>query len=180
MSRLDEFEILNKRLIQKTKIFDLYLEDIKTPSNKIVEWVHLDHKGASVILPIDNDGKIILIRQYRNNAEGTIYEVPAGGLEKGESPLDCAIRELEEEIGKKSNNITKLFSIYSSIGFSNEKLHFYIATDLFDGNQNLDEDEYIEICKFTVEEVLQMIYTGEVVDSKVVIAVLAYINLKNK
>lgn len=175
MGRLNEFKILKKKLLNHTKIVDLYLEDIQTPKGNIVEWVHIDHPGAAAILPIDDEGKIILIRQFRNNAEQVVYEIPAGGLEKGESPKECAIRELEEEIGYKSDNITELFTLYSSIGICNEKISYYLAKDLKLGKTNFDEDEYIEICKFTVDEVLEMIKNNIIVDSKVIIAVMSYI-----
>lgn len=148
---------------------------ILTPDNKIVEWLNVDHKGASAILPIDNDGKIILVKQYRNNAEDFVYEIPAGGFSsKDEDPLDCAIRELEEETGYKSRNITKLFSIYSSIGFCNEKIHYFVARIFTRWNLNLDPDEFIEIYKFSLEECLEMIYNGTLVDSKAVVSILSY------
>lgn len=179
-AKLGKFEILEKELKYSTRIVDLYIEKIKTPENNIVEWVHINHDGAAAILPIDNDGKIILIRQYRNNVDDIVYEIPAGGLNKDESPYDCAKRELEEETGYKAKNIVKLFSAYSSIGITNELITYYLASDLYLGKTNFDEDEYIEVIKFTTDEIIEMINKGIITDSKVIISVMYYLNMIKK
>lgn len=179
-TKLGKFKILKNNLKFSSKIIDVYTQNIETPDGNIVEWVHVDHKGAAAILPIDAEGKILLIKQYRNNPDEYVYEIPAGGLNLNEKPIDCAIRELEEETGYKCKNITELFSVYSSIGICNEKIHYYIATDLYSGNTNLDDDEYIEVYRFTIDEILSMIKNKEIVDAKVVTAVMSYIVLNNK
>ena len=115
----------------------------------------------------------ILVKQYRNAENGDVLEIPAGKLEKGEEPLTCAKRELEEEIGYRAGAIEKICAMYTAVGFSNEKLHLYIATELVKSKQSLDEDEYIELVTYPLEEAIKMIFTGEIKDSKTIVGLLA-------
>lgn len=173
--KLGEYKILETETIYTHKLLKLNIQKIKTPKDKIVNWINISHKGAVAILPIDEDGNILLIKQYRNNALGYVYEIPAGCIEKGEDPLETAKRELEEETGYKCNKIKKMFSFFPAIGTSDEKIHFYIAKDLIKTSTNFDEDEIIETYKFKIDNIIEMIDTGKIVDGKLITAVMSYI-----
>lgn len=125
---------------------------------------------------IDEEGNIILVRQYRNAADDYVLEIPAGGLEIGEDPKLCASRELEEETGYRANQVDFLFKFYSSIGITDEIISIYVARDLVKTQQNLDEDEYVTIERYKLEELIDMIYNGELMDNKTISALLAYQN----
>lgn len=177
-NKLGEFKILSKETVFSHRLLDLNLQTIETPTGKTVKWINIDHKGATAILPVDNDGKIILIKQYRNNANDYIFEVPAGCIELNEDPKECAIRELEEETGYRCKNIKRIFTLYPAVGTSNEQLHCFLATNLEKHSTNFDEDEFIETYKFSIDELMQMIDNGEIVDGKVITLFMAYISRK--
>jgi ADP-ribose pyrophosphatase len=138
------------------------------------------HPGASVIIPILPDNKVVLVRQYRFPIKQYTWEVPAGTLKKGEPPLVCAKRELEEETGFKAGKIRKLLHFYSSPGFLVEKMHIYLATNLKKGKQNFDEDEDIDVGIFTIAETKRLIKTNKLTDSKTLIALLYLLDFLNK
>ena len=179
-AKLGKFEKLGRRLEREGKIINVYTEYIRTPAGREVEWVLAEHKGAAAIVAVDADGKILLVRQYRNTADDYVLEIPAGGLEPNEDPKECAIRELEEETGFVAGSIEKLMHAYSTIGFCNEVIHYYLATDLKPGKVNLDPDEYVVVERYTPEEIYEMIRRGEIVDGKTVGAVMTYLVMKNK
>ncbi|MCT4544136.1 MAG: NUDIX hydrolase [Vallitalea sp.] len=166
--RLDRKEIFNGKRVK------LVIDKLKMPTGKEVEWELITHPGAAAIIPVDADGNIIMVRQYRNAADDYVLEIPAGGLEPGEEPFLCASRELEEETGYKSNDIEFLFKFYSSIGITDEIISIYVATNLEKSVQNLDEDEYVTIEKYKLDDLIQMIYAGELTDNKTISALLAY------
>ena len=107
-----------------------------------------------------------------------VLEIPAGTFEKGEEALFCATRELEEETGYKSDNLSLITVMYTSIGCCDEKIYIYLAEDLQKGEMNLDEDEFISIEKYTLEQSIKMIFDGTLVDSKTITAILAYSEMK--
>lgn len=164
---------IDRKEVYKGKIFTVTEDTIQFEDGKIAKWDLVVHNGASAIVPLTEDNKVILVKQYRNAEDGEVLEIPAGKLEKGEDPLVCAARELEEEIGYKSSNIEKICAMYTAVGFSDEKLHLYLATDLIQSEQNLDEDEYIQIVKYPIAEAVQMIFKGEIKDSKTIVGLLS-------
>lgn len=164
---------IDRKEIYKGKIFTVAEDTIEFENGKIAKWDLVLHSGAAAIVPITEDGEVILVRQYRNAEDGEVLEIPAGKLEKGEDPFECAKRELEEEVGYKSDNIQKICSMYSAVGFSDEKLYLYMAKDLVVGEQKLDEDEYIEVEKYPIRKAVKMIFTGEIKDSKTIVGLLA-------
>ncbi|MDR0999617.1 MAG: NUDIX hydrolase [Clostridiales bacterium] len=131
-------------------------------------------KPAAAILPIDSDGKMILVRQYRHSTGGFELELPAGILENGEDPAEGAARELEEEIGKKAGKLTKMFGFYSSIGVCDEYVTIFLAENLIDSVQNLDDDEFVTIEKYTPAEALELIELAGIEDSKTIAAISYY------
>jgi ADP-ribose pyrophosphatase len=136
----------------------------------------ISHPGAVAALPFLNSSKIILVRQYRYAVGDFILEIPAGTIEKGETPEHCITRELQEEINYKPGKLEKLGWVYLTPGYSNEKIHLFKATDLKVCSKKAEEDENIEIVTMKIEETLSKIHSGEIKDGKTVIAILSHIN----
>lgn len=162
---------INRKTVFKGKIFTVAEDTIAFPNGTTAKWDVLLHDGAAAIVPIDHDGKIVLVEQYRCVADGMILEIPAGKLEKGEDPAICAARELEEETGYKSKAVERIGSIYSAVGFSDEVVELFVAKGLEPGVMNLDEDEYVNVKKYTLQEVIDMILSGKIKDSKTISAI---------
>ena len=167
---------IDRKEVYKGKIFTVVEDTIAFENGTTAKWDLVMHNGASAIVPIAEDGKIIFVKQYRNAENGPVLEIPGGKLEKGANPLLCARRELEEEIGYTSQSIEKICSMYTAVGFSDEKLHLYMATQLKEGKQNLDEDEFVEIVSYSIEDAIKMIFDGTIQDSKTIVGILAVQN----
>lgn len=166
--------------LRRTEIYDgprvhLFKETLLTPEGKEVEWDLVVHPGAAAVIPIDDEGKIIMVRQYRNASDSYTLEIPAGVLDSyEEDPLECADRELEEETGYKCSDMSYLFKFYSSIGICDEIIHIYVAKGLIESKQNLDEDEFVTLERYTLEELIQMIFEGAILDNKTISSILMY------
>jgi len=130
------------------------------------------HPGAVAVVAITNDDKLVFVRQYRYPVGEALLEIPAGKLDSGEHPDDCARRELEEETGYTAGNIRKITSVYTTPGFCNEIIHIYLATQLIKTAQCLDEDEFLNIEYYTLAEAHQMINDGRIHDGKSIIGLL--------
>jgi ADP-ribose pyrophosphatase len=137
---------------------------------------YVSHPGAVAALPFLNSSEIILVKQYRYSVGEFILEIPAGTIEKGETPEDCVTRELQEEINYKPGKLENLGWIYLTPGYSNEKIHLFKATNLKVGVKKTEEDENIEVVKMKLEEALSKIHSGEIKDGKTVIAILSHID----
>lgn len=163
------FRIVKSEVIYCGKVFNTRVDQIEYNSgNKAVREV-AEHPGGSVVVPVTDDGKIIMVTQHRFPVDKILLELPAGKLGQNEDPLLCAIRELEEETGYKSDNIKVLGSIYTTPGYSSEKLWIYLAKDLKTGNHNREEGEYeMEVFEFTLKEIEDKIFNGEIVDGKTI------------
>ena len=170
------YEVISSEKVFNGKVFDIERDVITLPDGRTTTRETVRHNGASAIVAVDKDGKILFVRQYRHSAGTETLEIPAGTLEKGEDPYDCAMRELEEETGYKTDKMEFLLKFYSSIGFCSEVLHIYLADDLVRGSANPDDDEFIELERYTPEEAVQMIFEGKIYDSKTIASVLAYKN----
>ena len=159
-------------IVFQGKLLDVRRDKVILPNgdNGIREWIN--HPGAVCCIPKLPNGKIALIRQYRYSVRKMMIELPAGKLDKNEAPEDCAIRELEEEIGYKANKITFLTNIHPAIGFANEKMWIYYAEDLEKTNQKLDSDEFIEIIPTKLEDALKMVWNGSITDVKTMIGLI--------
>lgn len=172
---MEEIRRINRELVYKGHIIDMYKDTVEIPNGNVAEWDFIGHKGAAAVIPVTNDGKILMVRQYRNALDRYTVEIPAGGLENKDEPMiNCAARELEEETGYKSDNLEFLLSLRTTVAFCNEKIEVFLARDLKKTKQHLDEDEYIDVVSYDVEELVDMIYAGKIEDSKTVAAVLAY------
>ena len=165
---------IKSEIVYKGKIIDVVNDVIELEDGRHAIREVVQHIGAAAIIPVDSEGNIIFVKQYRHPALDYVLEIPAGTFEKGEDPFICAKRELEEETGYGSDEISFVFKFYSAIGFCTEILHIYLAENLYEGKMNLDEDEFIEIEKYSLDEAIKMIFNGSIVDSKTIAAVLAY------
>lgn len=172
---MEEIKRLKRELVAKGAILDYYQDTMQIPNGNIVKWDLIDHKGAAAVVAVREDGKLLMVRQYRNALERETLEIPAGGLNGREEPTDrAALRELEEETGYRCKNAELLISIRTTVAFCNEKIDIYVARDLTPGEQHLDEDEYVNVEAYSVEELKAMIYAGTIQDSKTICAVMTY------
>ena len=165
-------KVYKKNRIYTGKAINFCRDEIVLPNGNKAIREYIDHPGAVAVVPFINKTDIIMVKQYRYPVDKITYEIPAGKLDKKESLLKCAKRELKEETGYSTNNIKKLVSFYPSTAFSNEELIIYIAKDLVSGKQNPDEDEFIENIIIPFKQALQMIKQGKIKDAKTVIALL--------
>ncbi|MBQ6887623.1 MAG: NUDIX hydrolase [Lachnospiraceae bacterium] len=173
---MDEFKRLNRELVYEGSIIDFYKDTIQVPNGNVVKWDFIGHKGAAAVLPVREDGKILMVRQFRNALDRYTLEIPAGGLNPGEPMIEAAARELQEETGFCSDNLEFLISIYTTVAFCNERIEIFVANQLKPGKQHLDEDEFINVEAYDVEELCQMIYEGKIEDSKTISAIMSYKN----
>lgn len=170
------FSVTKSNIIFHGKVFDVKVDEIEYngTGNKSFRQVAV-HPGGAVIMPVKDDGKIVLISQYRYPHNEILLELPAGKLEKDEDPLLCATRELTEETGYTSNKITKLGKIYTTPGFCDEVLHIYLAEDLTPGNHAREEgEEGMEVIELTLDEIKEKIRDGKIVDAKTLSGIFMY------
>lgn len=151
---------------------------VKLPNGNLATRDIVRHNGASAVVAITDTGRYILVRQFRKPCEMVSIELPAGKLEKGEDPMECAVRELEEETGYRAGTIRPLLKMYSTPGFSDELLHLFVATNLVHGQANPDDDEFIAHFEMSSEEVLAAIQSGEINDGKTIAGILATMQFK--
>lgn len=168
------YEVKSSEIIYKGKIFNLERDIITLPNGRETVRETIRHGGAAAMIPVDKDGKIIFVRQYRHSARKEVLEIPAGTIEKGENPYDCAIREIQEETSYKAGKMTFLLKMYSAIGFCSEVIYIYLAENLEKGNFNMDDDEFITNERYTIEESIELIHNGVICDSKTITAIFAY------
>jgi ADP-ribose pyrophosphatase len=161
-----------KKKIFEGKILSLSLYTLSLNKRKVTREV-IEHRGAAAVLAIEN-GKVLLVKQHRF-PHGFVLEIPAGTLEKDESTLHCAFRELREETGYEAKKMTPLVKFYPSIGYNTEVIHCFVASGIKKKSElKLDEDEIISVVKIDLNKVLRMILSGKIIDSKTICAVLTY------
>lgn len=166
---------LNRELKFKGKIIDFYQDTMEIDGDHTVVWDFIKHKGAAAVVPVTEDGKILMVRQYRNALERYTLEIPAGALDAEDEPgIICAGRELEEETGYRSEDLEWLITLRTTVAFCNEKIEVFTAKNLIPSRQHLDEDEFIDLKAYTIEELKEKIFSGEIEDAKTVSALLAY------
>lgn len=172
---MEEYKRLERTLVAHGAIIDYYQDTIQVPNGNVVKWDFIGHKGAAAVVPVDDKGRLIMVRQYRPALDRYTLEIPAGGLSSVDEPtLDAAARELSEETGYVSDHLELLISIRTTVAFCNEKIDIYVADHLIPGKQHLDEDEYVLVKAYEVAELTEKIYCGEIQDAKTVAAILAY------
>ena len=156
------------------RIISLALEEHPLPDGRLAAFEIVRHPGGAAVLPVLADGRIVLVRQWRPAVAGTVLELPAGRLEPGEPPADCAWRELQEEVGYRPGRLEKLGEMLSSVGFCNERIHLYLASDLEAVPQALEQDEFLDILTISLDEALARLDRGEIPDGKTALALLLY------
>ncbi|MCI8801358.1 MAG: NUDIX hydrolase [Lachnospiraceae bacterium] len=172
---MEEYKRLKRELVANGVILDYYQDTMLIPNGNVAKWDLIDHKGAAAVVAVREDGKLLMVRQYRNALERETLEIPAGGLNGREEPTEAAaVRELEEETGYTCGQVELLNSIYTTVAFCNEKIDIYLARDLKPGKQHLDEDENINVEAYSVEELKQMIFDCKIQDSKTICGILTY------
>lgn len=174
---MEHVERIGRKLVYQGNILDFYEDDILTPQGTVAHWDFIGHKGAAAVVAVKGDGKLIMVRQYRNALDRMTIEIPAGARDyAGEPTRECAERELREETGYRAGKLEYLMTLRTAIAYCDELIDVYVATELSRGEQDLDEDECIEVLEFEVDELCRMIYSGTLQDVKTVAAVLAYKN----
>ena len=164
---------MQSKNIYTGKIITLNIDTVTLPNGVTIDLEMVRHPGAAAIVPLKDDGTVVLIRQFRHAAGGFIYEVPAGKLHSGEDPMACAARELEEEIGYRAGTLELLSSIFTAPGFTDEVIHIYKATDMTKGQQQLDRDEVLEVIEMPLQEAIDKIRTGMIRDAKTMVGLLS-------
>lgn len=164
-------EIISSEKVYGGRVFDVFLDKVREGETEYERDV-ITHEGSAVIVPVFADKTVALVRQYRHSARKYLLEIPAGSLDKDENPEAGARRELEEEIGVTAGKLEKLSEFYVSPGFLSEKMFVFLATDLTETQQNLEEDELIEIERLRFDEAFEMIRKNEFEDAKTIIGLI--------
>lgn len=159
--------------IYRGKVVTLNVERVQLPNGVTIDLETIRHPGAAAVVPLKEDGTVVLIRQFRHAAGGYIYEIPAGKLNQGEDPLSCAARELEEEVGYRAGRLVLLSSIFTAPGFADEVIHIYHATGLTRGRQQLDRDEVLEVVEMPLADAVANIGNGTIRDAKTIVGLQA-------
>jgi ADP-ribose pyrophosphatase len=169
-------KIKSKR-VYTGKIISLDVDTVRFPDGSVGELEMIRHPGASAVVPFlsdprGEDPQVLLIRQYRYAADGYLYEIPAGRLDQGEDPRDCALRELKEETGCTAEQMDHLYTIYTTPGFTDEKIHVFMATGLVAGETKHEADEFLDLHPMLLSRALEMIEAGEIQDAKTALGLL--------
>ena len=168
-----KFKLIDSEEVFEGRVFTIRRDNLRTPDGRTTKFDIVEHHGSVVILPIDQDGNLLLVRQYRHAAEMDLLELPAGTLDSpDEAPIHCADRELREETGMASNNLLELGKFYLAPGYSTELMSVFLATDLYDNPLAPDADEFLDLVKMPVAEVLTLAEKGEMPDAKTLAALL--------
>ncbi len=154
--------------LYKGKIFDVVLEKVTLPNGAVKDREIVRHPGASAMVPLLDDGRVVLIKQYRHAVGEFVWEIPAGTLEPDEAPMECARRELVEETGYEATNFEKLTEILPAPGYTDEHIHIFLATGLQAVDQRLEDDEVLELQPTVLETALAMVAQGEIRDAKTI------------
>ena len=171
---------LTTECVFKGKILDLYLDTIELPNGHTATREYIKHVGSACVVPVDTEGNVIVERQFRYPFNAVLTEIPAGKLDsKLEPHLDAALRELKEETGYTAENMVYLGEYYPTCAYSDETIHMYLATGLTQGEQNLDDDEFVGVEKVPLKTLIDRIMAGEIKDGKTQTALLkAYLYLQ--
>jgi ADP-ribose pyrophosphatase len=164
--------LLVSRPIFRGRVVDLSVDEVRLPNGNVCALETIRHPGASAVVPVDREGRVLLVRQYRWATGGYILEVPAGKLDAGEAPETCARREVEEETGHRAGELQPLGWVWTTPGFSDEKIWLYLATDVEPARQDLQPDEVLTIEALPFDDAVAMAENGTIVDAKSICALL--------
>jgi len=160
------FKLLRSEILMKGRAVTIRRDHLKTPDGRETKFEIIEHGGSVVLIPIDENGNVLLVRQYRHATGGDLLELPAGTLEENEDPEVCAAREIREETGKAADTLTKLGEFYLAPGYSTEFMVVYLATGLSDNPLDADDDEFLSVESVPLAEAIQMAERGEIPDAK--------------
>jgi len=160
------FELLKSEMLMKGRVFAIRRDTLKTPDGRETKLEIIEHGGSVVIIPIDKNGNVLLVRQYRHAAGRDLLELPAGTLDENEDPDICAAREMREETGMAAGTLTKLGEFYLAPGYSDEFMVVYLATELSDSPLDPDDDEFLSLETVPIAEAIRMAERGEIPDAK--------------
>jgi ADP-ribose pyrophosphatase len=166
-------EMLSSERVYSGRIVKLRIDRVRLPSGVESRREIVEHRGAVALVALDSDGNCLLVRQYRPPVGDYLLEIPAGTLEEGEDPADCAARELAEETGYRPGTLIELAGFFSAPGFCTEFLRVYLATDLAEAASEADEDEDIELVRLPLGECVDLVRSGGIRDAKSVVGLLA-------
>jgi ADP-ribose pyrophosphatase len=166
------FELLKSEIVYPGRAFKIRRDTLRMPDARIASFDIVEHVGSVIILPLDADGQLLFVRQYRHAAGLDLLELPAGTLDKDESPEVCATREVREETGMAAGKLEPLGGFYLAPGYSTEYMHVYLATDLRYDPLEADEDEFLTVERFPLKEALVIFESGEIQDAKSLAAIL--------
>jgi ADP-ribose pyrophosphatase len=169
---MDEVERLERQRVFQGRVVDLSVDRVRLPNGNVCDLELIRHPGAAAVVPVDASGDVILVRQYRYAAGGWLVEVPAGKLDGGEAPELCATREVEEETGFKTGRLTSLGWIWTTPGFTDEKIWLFLATELTPSRPALQPDEILSVKRVPFADAVDLALRGEIRDAKSVCALL--------
>jgi ADP-ribose pyrophosphatase len=168
---------IESKRVYTGKVISLDVDTVRFPDGSVGELEMIRHPGASAIVPFlsdprGEDPQVLLIRQYRYAADGYLYEIPAGRLDPGENPRDCAVRELKEETGCTAGQFDHLLTMYTTPGFTDEKIHLFMATELVTGETKHEADEFLDLQPMRLSRALEMVEAGGIQDAKTALGLL--------
>jgi ADP-ribose pyrophosphatase len=173
-------EVVSSTTIYEGKILKVKLDEVKLPNSYITIREVVEHPNAVALIPITEDGKVVMVNQYRHSAKEVLLELPAGTMEKHEKPEECAKRELLEETGYEAEELKKLFSCYLAPGYSTEFIHVFLARNLVYKGQKLEADEQIKVVKLSLKDALKKIGRCEIKDAKTICSLLFFSTFLSK
>ena len=171
----EDVKRMGRELVYQGTVLKVYKDHMKFSNGNTEDWDFIHHDGAAAVIPVMDDGKILMVKQYRNALERDTLEIPAGKLDDpDEEGIVCASRELKEETGYSSDDLEWLLTIRTTVAFCDERIEVFVARNLIPGEQHLDEDEFVDVKAYKLEELKGMIFEGKIQDSKTMAAILAY------
>ena len=167
-----EETLIERRSIYEGRVVRLSVDQVRLPNGNLCELEMIRHPGASAVVPLDSDGNVLLVKQYRYASGGWLLEIPAGKLDGGEAPEACARREVEEETGQRPGELVPMGWIWTTPGFTDERIWLYLARDLTPARQNLQTDEVLTVERMPLDRAVSLAARGEIRDGKSVCALL--------
>ena len=171
----EDVKRMGRELAYQGTVLKVYKDHMKFSNGNTEDWDFIHHDGAAAVIPVMDDGKILMVKQYRNALERDTLEIPAGKLDDpDEEGIVCASRELKEETGYSSDDLEWLLTIRTTVAFCDVSIEVFVASNLIPGEQHLDVDEFVDVKAYKLEELKEMIFEGKIQDSKTMAAILAY------
>ncbi len=167
----------SRKTILSGRVFDITVENVTFPNGTNIDLEIIRHPGASAVVPLTSDNEVVMLKQYRHAVGGTLWEIPAGTFDAGEAPLVCAKRELTEETGFRAAAWESIGAVTCLPGYSDERVHLFLARDLTPASQSLDPDEILEVHSIPLDKVVSMILEGEIEDAKTIVAIFRTLHI---